>query len=546
MSDQPGFNLVIGYASDMGTAEFVAMQLAEAAQQAGIDTEEVELNTIAPEDLGAATHLVVVASTWGDGELPDNGALFWETLSGDDAPALPGLSFTVCGLGDSSYPLYNNAARIIDARLEELGAVRIADRIEYDNMFNTGEAAGWISDIAKLMEAAQTASGTEKTEPTAVTVVPEADAAPVWDRRHLYPATLVAARLLTSPDSAKEVWHYELDLGDSGIAYAAGDSLAVQPVNDPALVQAVLAALGEAGDRIPDGHSLPLAELLTGRELRAPSRELRALVAERSRDREAAAALSGADTDVLTAWLYGRDLVDLLETAELSVAELLDTVRPLTPRDYSIASTPLADPSRVALTVASVRYRLGGRDRAGTASTFLADRRAVGDTVEVHLRPNQHFRLPEPDVPIIMIGPGTGIAPFRAFLAERQATGAGGRSWLFFGDRRRATDYLYREDLERFVADGTLDRLDLAFSRDGADGTKTYVWHHMLEHAAELYSWLQDGARIYVCGDANQMARDVDRALHTVVADAGGLAADAAHAYVNDLIRTHRYLRDVY
>jgi len=235
----------------------------------------------------------------------------------------------------------------------------------------------------------------------------------------------------------------------------------------------------------------------------------------------------------------------------LTVDDVVDTLRPLQFRDYSISSSPLAHPGHVHLTVATVRYTAGDRRHGGVASTYLAELRATagsacGDTVQVHLRPNHAFRLPADDVPIVMIGPGTGIAPFRAFLQERRATGASGRSWLFFGDRRRATDFLYGDELTGFVASGTLTRLDLAFSRDRADRSKEYVQHRMRENAAELFDWLQDGAHLYVCGDEKRMAKDVDATLRDIVATCGGMDADGARAYVNDLIKTHRYVRDVY
>ncbi|MCV7193919.1 diflavin oxidoreductase [Mycolicibacterium brumae] len=537
MSDTD-FALTIGYASDMGNAESIAVHLAEACRQAGLDTEAVELNTIEPTALSDVSHLVVVTSTWGDGELPDNGSLFWEALSADDAPALADLSFTVCGLGESTYPLFNNASKVIDARLDELGATRIADRQIYDEYID-GDAADWVADTVKLLEAARTATvGADETP-----AVTEHDPSVLqWERKHPFRTQILVNRLLTKPGSTKEVRHYELSLDGSDITYAAGDSVAVRPVNDPALVDAMLDHLGVSGDMVPDGFTKPLHELLSHREIRAPHRELRALVGARTTHAETKDVLLGLDPERLTEWLYGRDLLDLLEHAEVTVDELLEHLRPLAARDYSIASSPLAHPERLHLTVATVRYQMGGRERGGVASNYL--NRAGGQEVEIHLRPNHTFRLPAPDVPIIMIGPGTGVAPFRAFLEERRVTGATGRNWLFFGDRNRATDFLYQEDLEGFVADGTLNRLDLAFSRDA--GEKEYVQHKMADNAAELYAWLQDGARVYVCGDATAMAPDVDRALRAVVADGGGLDADAAHAYVNDLIRDHRYLRDVY
>jgi sulfite reductase (NADPH) flavoprotein alpha-component len=353
----------------------------------------------------------------------------------------------------------------------------------------------------------------------------------------------VVNRLLTAPTSDKEVRHYELDLTGSGIGYRAGDSIAVHATNDPALVDAVLSRLGVGPDHQLADHQEPLGVLLTERlEIRTPSRALQALVAARTGDREARAALAGDTAATRGSWASGRDVLDLLTLAELAVDEVVETLRPLQFRDYSIASSPVVHPDHIHLTVATVRYPGTDRTHGGVASTYLADR---GETVRVHLRPNHTFRLPGADVPIIMIGPGTGIAPFRGFLYERQAVAAPGRSWLFFGDRRRATDFLYGDELTGFVDSSTLTRLDTAFSRDGT-GPKCYVQHRMWDNAGELFSWLQDGAHLYVCGDADRMAKDVDAMLHQIVARCGGMDSDAAHAYVNGLIKSHRYLRDVY
>lgn len=282
-----------------------------------------------------------------------------------------------------------------------------------------------------------------------------------------------------------------------------------------------------------------LAELQVGPEHRVGDSEetLEGLLTEHLEIRTPSRALQ----ELAGTAAYGEDVLDLIRRTDLTVDEVVDTLRPLQFRDYSIASSPLTHPDHVHLTVATVRYPGADRHHGGVASTYLAERTA---TVRVHLRPNHHFRLPAGDVPIIMIGPGTGIAPFRAFLQERQATAAPGRSWLFFGDRRRSTDFLYGEELTGFVESGALTRLDLAFSRD--QDTKVYVQHRMREHSAELFAWLQDGAHLYVCGDADQMAKDVDATLHEIVAEHGSMDATAAHAYVNDLIKTHRYLRDVY
>ena len=508
--------MIVAYGTDMGNSEDAAMTFAEAVAEIGITVEAVELNQVDPAQLQEATHLIAVVSTFGEGDFPDTATLFWEAISSETA-RLDHLSFAVLALGDSSYELFCNAGKLLDERLEALGATRLAERVDVDGYYEQ-PAREWTTDLVKQLAATQSPTPGEP-------VVIESSAR----ERHLpVDSRLLVNRLLTAPGSDKEVRHYELDLRDTGITYQAGDSIAVHAHNDPALVEELLGELGVGPDhRLPD-HDQPLGILLTEQfEIRTPSRALQALVTART----------GHDGP----WPYGTDVLDLIRSADLAADEVLDTLRPLQFRDYSIASSPLVHPDSVHLTVATVRYLLGERRYGGVASTFLADR---SETLSVHLRPNHTFRLPAPDVPIIMIGPGTGIAPFRAFLQERRATGATGRSWLFFGDRHRATDHLYGDELEDFVRCGTLTRLDLAFSRD--QESKLYVQHRMQENAADLFAWLQDGATLYVCGDADRMAKDVDATLHDIVARCGAMAADSAHAYVNDLIKTHRYLRDVY
>ncbi|MEW5809071.1 MAG: sulfite reductase flavoprotein subunit alpha [Actinomycetota bacterium] len=516
----------------MGNAEDAAMTCAEAFQAAGIDVEARELNQIDADQLRTASHFLAVTSTFGDGEFPDNAALFWEALSTQDIP-LGHLRFAVLALGDIGYDLFCNAGRLLDERLEALGATRLTERVDIDGPYERA-AAAWTTDVVKLLSATLT-------RPTGSAVQPSEP--PSGRDRHQPAATRCTVnRLLSAADSDREVRHYEIDLPEPGIAYCAGDSLAVHATNDPILVDALLTELGAAPDRVVPGYDEPLGTLLTERlEIRIPSRALRALVAARTHDAGAAAALRAAATPAPNSWCYGKDVLDLLRLADLGVDEVVDTLRPLQFRDYSIASSSLVHPDSVHLTVATVRYTCGDRRHGGVASTFLADR---GEQLTVQLRPNHAFRLPDPDVPIIMVGPGTGIAPFRGFLQERRATGASGRSWLFFGDRGRATHYLYGEELEAFERAGTLTRLDVAFSRD--TDTKVYVQHRMRDRGAELFAWLRDGAHLYVCGDADRMARDVDTALHEIVAEHGGLDVESAHAFVNELIKTHRYVRDVY
>jgi sulfite reductase (NADPH) flavoprotein alpha-component len=517
LTSRPDFSLIVAFGTDMGNAEDAAMSFAEAVEALGVEAEAVELNQVDVADLQTTTHFIAVTSTFGDGEFPDNAVLFWEALQAH-TERLDHLSFAVLALGDVSYDLFCNAGKLLDERLETLGATRLVDRVDIDGFYEK-PAAAWTADVVKMLAADCADPGT----PAAPTT--QADK-PARERNDPVEVRLAVNRLLTTAQSDKEVRHYEIDLADTGIAYQAGDSVAVHATNDPVLVDALITELGAAPDDPVDGHDEPLGIVLGQRlEIRTPSRALQVLAASRTPEAEN----------------VGHDVLDLVRLARLNTDEVVETLRPLQFRDYSIASSPLVHPDHVHLTVATVSYTAGDRRHGGVASTFLADRAGA---LRVHLRPNNAFRLPDSDVPIIMIGPGTGIAPFRAFLQERQAVGASGRSWLFFGARRRSGDYLYGDELHGFVDSGTLTRLDVAFSRD--QDTKVYVQQHMSQNGAQLYAWLQDGAHLYVCGDEKRMAKDVDATLHQIVARHGAVDADAAHVYVNELIKSHRYVRDVY
>lgn len=373
-----------------------------------------------------------------------------------------------------------------------------------------------------------------------------------YSRKNPFPARLTSVRPLSGPGSGKETLHFEVSLADSGLRYEPGDSLGVFPVNARADVDEVLAAAGlEAGEPVEglDGAPTTLGEVLSRQAtLREPSRQLVAAIfakcpgaseLEEFVDPEAKAALED--------WINGREVIDLLlayPAARFTAQELVKVLRKLQPRLYSVASSPKLHPEAVHLTVAIVRYELHGRRRHGVCSTFLADRASGGD-VPVFVHTAKHFRPPEdPALPVIMVGPGTGIAPFRAFLQEREATGAKGPSWLFFGDRNRASDFLYEDEINRWLGAGVLHRLDTAFSRDQAE--KVYVQNRMRENAAELWKWLEAGGCFYVCGDASRMAKDVDEALHKVVEEAGGKSPDEAAAYVAELKKAKRYRKDVY
>ena len=369
-----------------------------------------------------------------------------------------------------------------------------------------------------------------------------------FGKSHPFPARLLKNLPLNRDGSAKEVRHYEIALGGSGLTYEVGDALGVMPENCDALVSEVLAALGATGDEpvALENSVAPLRLALAQNfELGKPTAELLVEIARRAPGSELAPLLAPEKADDLKEWLHGRDVLDVLLLApkSISVAELLPLLRKLSPRLYSISSSPKTHPGEVHLTVGAVRYEKHGRHRKGVASTFLADR--ASDIVKVFVNPSHGFRPPASgDAPMIMVGPGTGIAPFRAFLEERATTGAKGKNWLFFGDQKRSADFLYEEQLTAWHKSGFLTRLDLAFSRDQAE--KIYVQTRMLENAAELWSWLEAGAHFYVCGNASRMAKDVDAALHKAIETAGGKSADDAKAYIEKMKSEKRYQRDVY
>ena len=379
-----------------------------------------------------------------------------------------------------------------------------------------------------------------------------ADPSALYSRKNPFPAKLSTNRRLTGPSSAKDTRHFEVDISGSGITYEVGDSLGVFPTNNPSLVEEVIALLGLTGEEeVVDTNSQPvsLREALT-RFYVITEMDKKLLVAIAGKEPAAAkfiAMVTPEGKADLEAYLYGREVIDaLLEfpAAKFTAGEFVKVLRKLQPRLYSIASSPKAHPDAVHLTVAAVRYESNGRKREGICSTFLADR-AEAAPVPVFVHTAKHFRVPENlSTPVIMVGPGTGIAPFRAFLQERKAAGGTGKNWLFFGDQKAATDFLYRDELEAYQQEGVLHELSLAFSRDQDE--KIYVQHRMIEKAAELYAWLEAGACFYVCGDASRMARDVDAALHQVVEKAGGKSPEEAAAYVEELKKSKRYRKDVY
>jgi sulfite reductase (NADPH) flavoprotein alpha-component len=547
-----GEPLLVCFGSQTGTAENLAKKLAKEAAQRGFTPQLHPLNDFETANFAAAKKTVIISSTWGDGDPPDNAVSFWNWLKADTAPRLEQLEFAVLGLGDKNYSDFCGASKKFDDRLASLGAKRLVARGECDTDYETA-AKKWIDSLwetlgqpavnGQLPVAAVNGhhaivSGRE----------PPAADKPIYSKSHPFPARLLKNRLLNCSGSAKEVRHYEIALGGSGLAYEVGDALGVIPQNCDELVSEVLAALGATGDEpaMLENSIVPLRTALSENfELGQPTHELLSEISKRAPACELAPLLAPDHAYDLKQWLYGRDVLDVLRLAPrvISVAELLPLLRKMSPRLYSISSSPRAHPGEVHLTISAVRYEKDGRTRKGVASTFLADRSS--GIVKIFVNPSQSFRPPtDADAPMIMVGPGTGIAPFRAFLEEREAAAAKGRNWLFFGDQKRETDFLYEEQLTAWRKSGLLTRLDLAFSRDQAE--KIYVQDRMLENAAELWSWLEAGAYFFVCGDASRMAKDVDATLHKVIEISGGKSADEARAYVEQMKSGKRYQRDVY
>ena len=526
--------LTICFGSQTGTAEILAKKAAKAAGDRGFAATVVDLGQISLARLAQEENLLVITSTYGEGEPPDNAkAVHAELMTAvrqpDQAPKLTA-RFSVLGLGDTNYVQFCRCAKDFDAGLEKLGGVRIAARVDCEPDYEA-PASGWL-------HAALTAlSGPAVPQISAAiqAQTPEPAAAKGYSRNGPYAAAVSAVRKLNGAGSAKAVAHVEFDLGDSGLVYEPGDALGVWPHNCPELVQEVLAQLrcdGEEAVSTPTGGTASFRRALTEHyDLGRPTADF--------------AARFAAPTPAEPAH-HIIDLLRLRPETTLAPTEFVRLLRPMAPRLYSIASSQRAHPRAVHLTVGTVGYSAHGRSRKGVCSTFLADRAVPAQSpVGIFVHRNAAFRLPaSPEVPIIMVGPGTGIAPFRAFLQHRAAAAAPGKAWLFFGDQRAATDFLYREELTGWLSAGHLTRLDTAFSRDQED--KVYVQHRMREQAAELYSWLETGAHFYVCGDASRMAKDVEIALKDVIAVAGGKSAEQAEAYLQDLRAAKRYARDVY
>ncbi|WP_379134842.1 sulfite reductase subunit alpha [Paenibacillus sp. sgz500958] len=556
--------VTILWASQTGNAEDAAQGCARKLQAAGHETRLVNMNEYPLADFANERFVLFVTSTFGAGDPPDNGEYFWRSLNKETTLILSNLQFAVLAFGDSNFDQFCGFGRNLDTRLEQLGARRILDCVDCDTDYQE-QVESWTKAIETALEKAinnpalvlsstaatfeNQASETKAAFETTPTF--EISQKNGYDRDHPVHAQILTNRLLSKENSEKETRHYVFNLKDTSLKFEAGDALGVWPTNCPELINEILAAIN-LKPSVPvtvSGHGeLPLAEaLLRHFEISRITPGMLQFIQNHASSSLLSGLLKKENKNQLQKWLWGRQLIDLLQEFPVSTSaqEFITTLKPMQPRMYSISSSPKANPEEVHVTVSTVRYEYNGHTRKGVCSTFLADQAKQHTQIPIFIQKSPHFHPPaNPDVPMIMVGPGTGVGPFRGFLQERQAIGATGKNWLIFGEQRAESDFYFRDELEAIQQEGFLHRLDTAFSRDQPE--KIYVQHRMIEHGNELWSWLAEGAHFYVCGDANTMAKEVDTALKKVIQQHGGMDADEAEDYVRVMSQTKRYSRDVY
>lgn len=547
-ADSPAaeITLTVLYGSQTGNAERVAEQAAEHAKARGFTTRLVDMADISKKDFKEPGHYLIVVSTQGEGEPPDTAEGFYELLDGRKAPKLDGSHFAVLGLGDSSYEFFCEMGKRTDKRFAELGAQRIHDRVDADVDYDD-TAEQFIDSALNAFDALKgdTGSAAAASAPQAVAGAP---AATTWSRKNPFQAEVLESIQLNGRGSAKETHHIELSLEGSGLDYQPGDALGIVPQNDPSYVDEIIELLEFNADHdLGDGRLLRSA-LLQELEVTTLTRPLVKHWAEQTDSAELKRLLEEDNREELKQWLYGRQIIDVLRDYPikgLTPQAFVGALRKLPPRLYSIASSLEANPDEVHLTVGIVRYEAHGRARGGVTSTWLSDRVKPGDTIPIYIDHNKNFKLPEDgSTPIIMVGPGTGIAPFRAFLQQREEEGATGDNWLLFGDQHFNTDFLYQSEWLKMREQGLLTRFDVAFSRDQAE--KVYVQDRLREHGQAVFEWLSQGAHFYVCGDGDRMANDVHATLMEIAHTHGGMDEEAAAAWLRELQQSKRYQRDVY
>ncbi|MED3628323.1 assimilatory sulfite reductase (NADPH) flavoprotein subunit [Bacillus subtilis] len=534
------------YGSQTGNAQGLAENAGKQLEQSGFQVTVSSMSDFKPNQLKKVNNLLIVVSTHGEGEPPDNALSFHEFLHGRRAPKLEDLRFSVLALGDSSYEFFCQTGKEFDQRLEELGGKRISPRVDCDLDYDE-PAAEWLEGVLKGLNEA--GGGSAAPAPAAASQTGESS----YSRTNPFRAEVLENLNLNGRGSNKETRHVELSLEGSGLTYEPGDSLGVYPENDPELVELLLKEMNWDPEEIvtlnKQGDVRPLKEaLISHYEITVLTKPLLEQAAQLTGNDELRELLAPGNEENVKAYIEGRDLLDLVRDYgpfSVSAQEFVSILRKMPARLYSIASSLSANPDEVHLTIGAVRYDAHGRERKGVCSILCAERLQPGDTLPVYVQHNQNFKLPkDPETPIIMVGPGTGVAPFRSFMQEREETGAEGKAWMFFGDQRFVTDFLYQTEWQNWLKDGVLTKMDVAFSRDTEE--KVYVQHRMLEHSLELFEWLQEGAAVYICGDEKHMAHDVHHTLLEIIEKEGNMSREEAEAYLADMQQQKRYQRDVY
>ena len=531
-------NLDILFGTQTGNSEAIAEDMSKIANEAGFRAKVNSLDNITMDILGNMENVAIITSTYGEGEMPDNAQLFWDALSANTAPNLSNIKYSVLALGDTGYEEFCHAGKLIDTRFEQLGATRIQERVDCDvdyeelsEKWTSSLIAKWKPEVEVIKEKSNDQSNLKE-----------------YNRKNPYSAKLLSNRMLSGINSNKEIMHYEIDLGDSGLKYEVGDSLSIFPTNKEDLVKKIIDRLGVEFDFVPVGYENDIKTLLTEKfEILTPTKRLIEYIAKNTSDKKLKSIIDHNNNKELENYKWGMDVLDFMNinpNFKIDITDFLGLLKSLQHRTYSISSSINKVKNEVHLTVSSVRWKRDTRNYNGVCSTFLADDCTPGDNIKVFFTPNKSFRLPDENKDIIMIGPGTGIAPFRAFLQEREYRNSSGKNWLFFGDQTKNDDFIYKNELQDFISSGVLNKLDLAFSRDQKN--KIYVQNVMYENKNEFYNWLESGAYLYICGDANRMAKDVEDMIIKIIMECSNISFDAAFEYLNNLKREKRYLRDVY
>ncbi|WP_028783667.1 assimilatory sulfite reductase (NADPH) flavoprotein subunit [Thalassobacillus devorans] len=536
------------FGSQTGNGQGLADELTKKLEEKDFTVTLSSMDDFKPKSIKDAEDLLIIASTHGEGDPPDNALSFYEFLHSKRAPKLQNVRFSVLSLGDSSYEYFCQTGKDFDKRLEELGAERLHSRVDCDVDFEDS-ADEWFEGVLNRLNESRNEQGNS---PVSQTTGGDSSSAPVYSRKKPFDAEILENLNLNGRGSNKETRHLELDLESSNLMYEPGDSLGIFPQNDPVLVDQLMDALGwnpeESVQVDKQGEVRSVREaLLSFFEITRLTKPLLEQAAELTGNKQLAALIEPEQKEELKEYLEGRDLLDLIKDYKLQASpqEFVPILRKIPPRLYSIASSLKANPDEVHLTIGALRYDAHGRSRSGVCSVQCAERSQPGDALPVYIQHNPNFKLPEnPDTPIIMIGAGTGVAPYRAFLEEREEIKAEGKTWLFFGEQHFRSDFLYQTEWQKWLKEGVLTRMDVAFSRDTEE--KVYVQHRMLEKSKELYQWLVEGAVIYVCGDEKHMAHDVQNALLTILEQEGSMGKEEAEDYLSKMRQEKRYQRDVY